>query len=73
MSTPTFELDRPAAAFIATLEVDSPMMQAPELRWHWSCLRRRRAHWGLRKPSGPPGACGVFGYKSDKDLGSYAA
>jgi hypothetical protein len=47
MSTPTFGLDRPPAAFIATLEVDSPMMQAPELRWHWSCLRRRRAHWGI--------------------------
>jgi len=27
MSTPTFELDRSPAAFIATLEVDSPMMQ----------------------------------------------
>ena len=26
MSTPTFELDRSPAAFIATLEVDSPMM-----------------------------------------------
>jgi hypothetical protein len=30
MNTPTFELDRSSAAFIATLEVDSPMMQAPE-------------------------------------------
>jgi hypothetical protein len=30
MSTPTFELDRSSAVFIATLEVDSPMMQAPE-------------------------------------------
>jgi hypothetical protein len=30
MNTPTFELDRPSAAFIATLEVDCPMMQAPE-------------------------------------------
>jgi len=30
MSTPTFELDRSPAAFIATLEVDSSMMQAPE-------------------------------------------
>jgi hypothetical protein len=29
MNTPTFELDRPSAAFIATLEVDSSMMQAP--------------------------------------------
>jgi hypothetical protein len=45
MSTPTFELGRSPAAFIATLEVDSPMMQAPEPRWLWSCLRRRRAHW----------------------------
>ena len=45
MSTPTFELDRSPAAFIATLEVGSPMMQAPERRWLWSCLRRRRAHW----------------------------
>jgi hypothetical protein len=43
MSTPTFELDRSPAAFIATLEVDSPMMQAPERRWLCSCLRRRRA------------------------------
>jgi hypothetical protein len=48
MSTPTFELDRSPAAFIATLEVDSPMMQAPEPRWLWSCLRRRRAHWRFR-------------------------
>jgi hypothetical protein len=48
MSTPTFELDRPSAAFIATLEVDSSMMQAPERRWLWSCLRRRRAHWRFR-------------------------
>ena len=45
MSTPTFELDRLSAAFIATLEGDSPMMQAPERRWLWSCLRRLRAHW----------------------------
>jgi len=30
MNTPTFELDRPSAAFIATLEVDSSMMQALE-------------------------------------------
>jgi hypothetical protein len=45
MSTPTFELDRSPGAFIATLEVDSPMMQAPVRRWFWSCLRRRRAHW----------------------------
>jgi hypothetical protein len=36
-----------APAFISTLEVDSPMMQAPELRWHWSYLRRGRAHWGF--------------------------
>src|ERR1039458_1538623 len=48
MSTPTFELDRSNAAFIATLEVDSPMMKAPEPRWLWSCLRRRRAHWRFR-------------------------
>jgi len=33
MSTPTFELDRSPAAFIATLEVDSAMMQAPARRW----------------------------------------
>ena len=33
MSTPTFELDRSPAAFIATLEVDSPMMQALDRRW----------------------------------------
>jgi hypothetical protein len=45
MNTPTFELDRPPAAFIATLEVDSSMMQAPERRWLWSCLRRRRVRW----------------------------
>ena len=45
MNTPTFELDRSSAAFIATLEVDSPMMRAPERRWLWSCLRRRRALW----------------------------
>jgi hypothetical protein len=45
MSTPTFELDRSPAAFIAVLEVDSPMMQAPGRRWLSSCLRRRRAHW----------------------------
>jgi len=45
MNTPIFELDRSSAAFIAMLEVDSPMMQAPERRWLWSCLRRRRAHW----------------------------
>jgi hypothetical protein len=30
MNTPTFEFDRSSAAFIATLEVDSSMMQAPE-------------------------------------------
>ena len=30
MNTPTFELDRPSAASNATLDVDSPMMQAPE-------------------------------------------
>jgi hypothetical protein len=30
MSTLTFKLDRSPAAFIRTLEVDSPMMQAPE-------------------------------------------
>jgi hypothetical protein len=30
MNTPTFELDRSPAAFIATLEVGSTMMQAPE-------------------------------------------
>ena len=45
MRTPTFELDRSPAALTATLEVDSPMMQAPERRWLWSCFRRRRAHW----------------------------
>src|SRR6202041_2210420 len=45
ISTPRFELDRSPAAFIAKLEADSPMMQAPERRWLWSCLRRRRAHW----------------------------
>ena len=33
MSTPTFELDRSPQAFIATLEVDSPMMQAQKRRW----------------------------------------
>jgi len=33
MSTPTFEFDRSPAAFVATLDVDSPMMQAPEQRW----------------------------------------
>ena len=61
MSTPTFELDRSPAAFIATLEVDSPMMQAPERRWLWSCLRRRRAHWRImRQPSIFPGDIGVF-------------
>jgi hypothetical protein len=51
MSTPTFAFDRSSAAFIATLEVDSPVMQAPERRWLWSCLRRRRAHWrfGLKR------------------------
>jgi hypothetical protein len=32
MSTPAFELDRSPAAFIATLEVDSAMMRAPERR-----------------------------------------
>ena len=55
MNTPTFELDRSSAAFIATLEVDSPMMQAPERRWLWSCLRRRRAHWrfGVKRESLP--------------------
>jgi hypothetical protein len=47
MSTPTFELDRPSAASIAMLDVNSPMMQAPVRRSLWSCLRRRRAHWGL--------------------------
>jgi hypothetical protein len=30
MNTPTLELDRPSAAFIATLEEDSAMVQAPE-------------------------------------------
>ena len=30
MNTLTFELDRPSAASIATLDVDSTMMQAPE-------------------------------------------
>ena len=30
MNTPTFELNWSFAAFIATLEVDSPMMQVQE-------------------------------------------
>jgi hypothetical protein len=30
MNTPTFESDRSPATLIATLEVDSTMMQAPE-------------------------------------------
>jgi hypothetical protein len=53
MNTPTFELDRPSAASIVTLDVDSPMMQAPVGRWLWSCLRRRRAHWrfGVKRES----------------------
>ena len=41
MSTPAFELDRSPGAIIATLDVDSPMMQAPERRRLWSCPRRR--------------------------------
>ena len=61
MSTPTFELDRSPAAFIATLEVASPMMQAPERRWLWSCLRRRRAHWRFgMKPESLPATWGVL-------------
>lgn len=47
MSTPASESDRSLPGLISTLELDSPMMQAPELCWHWSCLRYRRAHWGF--------------------------
>ncbi len=46
MSTPTFELDQSPAAFIAALKVDSPMMQALERRWLWSCLRRSGERFG---------------------------
>jgi hypothetical protein len=61
MSTPTFELDRSPAAFIATLEVDSAMMRAPERRWLWSCLRPRRALWRFCHQSrNTPGDMGVF-------------
>jgi hypothetical protein len=45
MSIPTFAFDRSPAAFIATLEVDRPMMEAQKHRQLWSWLRRRRADW----------------------------
>jgi len=54
MNTPTFELDWSPAEFVETLDVDSPMMQAPERRWLWSCLRRRRAHCRFRVDRGRP-------------------
>ncbi len=45
MNTPKLELDRSCAEFIARLEADGPMMQAPERRCFWPGLCPWRAHW----------------------------